>query len=216
MKETLLQPSLNIAFFVGTRGRGTNMMSVQDAILAGRVPARIALVVGTRAEAPAILRAKEAGLPICVVDPKACGSDEAYADSLLVNLHRANVDAIALAGFMRRLPAPVVEAFRHRIINVHPALLPSFGGKGMYGEHVHRAVLEHGCKVSGCTVHFVDEAYDTGPIIVQHAVSVEEGDTPETLAARILPCEHAAYAEAIRLLAEGRLSVEGRVVHIRR
>lgn len=207
---------LNLAFFVGTRGRGSNMMAVHQAIQEGRLPARIALVMGSRVGAPAILRAKDTGLPVGIVDPKAGdGSEEAYTDALLTHLRRANVEAIALAGYMRRLPSPVVEAYRHRIVNVHPALLPSFGGKGMYGEHVHRAVLEHGCKVSGCTVHLVDEAYDTGPIVVQRTVPVEEGDTVETLAARILPHEHSAYVEAIRLLAEDRLTVEGRVVHIR-
>jgi formyltetrahydrofolate-dependent phosphoribosylglycinamide formyltransferase len=189
-------------------------MALHASACEGRLLARVVLVVGSKKDAPALLRADEAGLPTCVIDPKALGGYEAYADALLTHLHRAGADAIALAGYLRRLPSPVVAAFRHRIVNVHPALLPSFGGKGMYGEHVHRAVLEYGCKVSGCTVHFVDEAYDTGPIIAQRTVPVEEGDTPETLAARVLPHEHAAFADALQLLAENRLRVEGRVVHV--
>jgi Folate-dependent phosphoribosylglycinamide formyltransferase PurN len=115
---------------------------------------------------------------------------------------------------MLMIPQSIVDRFRDRIMNVHPALLPLFGGKGMYGENVHRAVLESGMKVSGATVHFVDEVYDSGPIIVQAAVPVEESDTPETLAARVLPLEHRLYVEAISLFAAGRLRVEGRRVRI--
>ncbi len=115
---------------------------------------------------------------------------------------------------MRVLPSQVVDAYRWRIMNIHPALIPLFCGKGMYGEHVHQAALDYGVKVSGCTVHFVDEEYDTGPIILQKPVPVEERDTAETLAARILPHEHKAYPEAIQLFAEGRLHVEGRRVHV--
>jgi phosphoribosylglycinamide formyltransferase-1 len=147
-----------------------------------------------------------------VIDPKAFADVDAYGAALLGALGAAETEAIALAGYLRRLPAPIVNAFRHRIVNIHPALLPAFGGKGMYGEHVHRAVLDYGAKVSGCTVHFVDEDYDTGPVIAQRAVPVAENDTPETLAARILPHEHAALVDALSLLADGRLRVEGRRV----
>jgi formyltetrahydrofolate-dependent phosphoribosylglycinamide formyltransferase len=177
--------------------------------------ARIVAVVGSKDDAPALIRAREAGLPTYVVDPKRHEDETSYGDALLAVLRDARADTIALTGYLRRLPSAVVTAYLHRIVNSHPALLPSFGGKGMYGEHVQRAVLEHGVKVTGCTVHLVDETYDTGPIILQKAVPVEEGDTPETLAARILPHEHAAYTEALQLLAENRLTVEGRVVHIR-
>lgn len=180
----------------------------------GRLSARIVCVIGSREEAPVVERARAAGLRVEIIDPKAMDADE-YAPALLRVLRSADAAAIALAGYLRRLPSPVVEAYRHRIVNVHPALLPAFGGKGMYGEHVHRAVLEYGAKVSGCTVHLVDENYDTGPVIIQRAVPVEEGDTPETLAARILPHEHAALIDAVQLLAEDRLRVEGRVVHIK-
>jgi phosphoribosylglycinamide formyltransferase-1 len=129
-------------------------------------------------------------------------------------LGAAQVGAVVLAGYLRRLPSPVVAAYRHRIVNIHPSLLPCFGGKGMYGEHVHRAVLGYGVKVSGCTVHLVDEEYDTGPIISQRAIPVADDDTPATLAARILPHEHAALVEALGWMAEGRLLIEGRRVRV--
>lgn len=205
--------SLDLAVFVGTRGRGSNLMALHTATQSGRLAARIVLVVGSRPDAPALVRAKEAGLATTVLDPKLT-DDKGYADLLLIALRAARADTIALAGYLRRLPPAIVAAFRHRVLNTHPALLPAFGGKGMYGEHVHRAVLEYGVKLSGCTVHFVDEEYDTGPIIAQRCVPVLEDDTPETLAARILPEEHSAYVEALQLLAERRLRVEGRLVRV--
>jgi len=204
---------LHLAVLVGTKGRGSNMMAIHQAASSGRLSAQIAVVVGSSSTALALQRADEAGLKTAVV-PFRKDDEAGYATALLDTLRRAEVDTLVLAGYLRRLPASVVEPFRFRILNVHPGLLPSFGGKGMYGEHVHRAVLEYGCKVSGCTVHFVDEAYDTGPIIVQRAVPVEETDTPETLAARVLPEEHSALVEALQLLAEDRLTIEGRCVRL--
>ncbi|MBC8104194.1 MAG: phosphoribosylglycinamide formyltransferase [Cytophagales bacterium] len=204
---------LALAVFVGTKGRGSNLFALRDAIEAGRLAASIAVVIGTRAEAPALVRARAAGLSVRIVDPQTIHPEE-YGAALLATLKDAGTDTIALAGFLRRVPPLVVQAFPHRIVNIHPSLLPLFGGKGMYGEHVHRAVLEYGVKVSGCTVHFVDEAYDTGPIIAQRSVPVWDTDTPETLAARILPLEHALLAESLQLLAEGRLTLNGRVVRV--
>lgn len=188
-------------------------MALHEAIGQGRLAARIVQVIGSRPEAPALARAQGAGLATHVVDFKQM-TEAGYADQLLAALKKAGADTIALAGFLRRLPSSIVAAYPYRILNTHPALLPAFGGKGMYGEHVHRAVLAYGAKVSGCTVHFVDEEYDTGPIIAQRTVPVLANDTPEALAARILPQEHAAYIEALQLLAAGRLRVEGRVVHV--
>ncbi len=207
-------PPLNLAVFVGTRGRGSNLFAVQDATRNGRLNARVVLVIGSRKDAPAVTRAREAGLSTAVIDPKAFADADAYGAALRGALDAAGTEAVALAGYLRRLPAPVVAAFRHRIVNIHPALLPAFGGKGMYGEHVHQAVLDYGAKVSGCTVHFVDEDYDTGPIIAQRVIAVEENDTPETLAARLLPHEHAALVDALGLLADGRLRVQGRRVRV--
>ena len=187
-------------------------MAIHAAIQSGLLDARIVCVLGSQAGAPALERAREAGLPTGVISPKTLG--EGYESALLAALQEAGADAIALAGYLRMLPPEIVQSFRHRILNTHPALLPAFGGKGMYGRHVHEAVVAYGAKISGCTVHFVDEEYDTGPVILQRAVPVLADDTPESLAARILPEEHAAFVEALQLLAQGRLSVHGRQVVI--
>jgi phosphoribosylglycinamide formyltransferase-1 len=133
---------------------------------------------------------------------------------LLEQLAQHDVNFIALAGFMRKIPVEVVRQFRHRLVNIHPALLPSFGGKGMYGHRVHEAVLEYGCKVSGATVHFVDEEYDSGAPILQRCVPVLDDDTAETLAARVLEIEHQIYPEALQLFAVERVRVEGRKVKL--
>jgi phosphoribosylglycinamide formyltransferase-1 len=215
-----LSDPVALAVFVGTRGRGSNLFAIHEAIARNTLRARIALVIGSRTgRAPALERAREAGLPVTVVDPRAFpsgedGNEDGYGKALLDALGAAQVGAVVLAGYLRRLPSQVVVAYRHRIVNIHPSLLPCFGGKGMYGEHVHRAVLDYGVKVSGCTVHLVDEEYDTGPIIAQRAVPVADDDTPVTLAARILPHEHAALVEALGWVAEGRLLVEGRRVWV--
>ncbi len=214
--ESATPSPLRIAVFVGTKGRGSNLMALHAATQTGQLHGHIAVVVGSKAKAPALERARDAGITVAVVDPKLyAGEDTAYADALLTALRRADVDTIALAGYLRRLPSTVVAAFAGRIVNIHPSLLPAFGGVGMYGEHVHRAVLDYGCKISGCTVHLVDETYDTGPIVLQRAVAVHDDDTPATLAARILPHEHTAFIDALQLLAEGRLSIEGRIVSVR-
>jgi len=205
--------SIRIAILVSGHGRGSNMAAIIDACQRGEIDGQVVLVIGTRDEAPALQRATEKGVSTEVVSPSKLGEEE-YARRLLQTLGDAQVDLVCLAGFMRLLPPPVVHAYAGRVMNIHPALLPLFGGKCMYGEHVHRAVLESGMKVSGCTVHFVDESYDTGPIILQRCVPVEEEDTWETLAARVLAQEHQAYVQAVKLFAQGRLRVEGRRVRI--
>jgi formyltetrahydrofolate-dependent phosphoribosylglycinamide formyltransferase len=205
--------SIRIAILVSGQGRGSNMAAIIDACQRGEIDGQVVLVIGTRDEAPALQRATEKGVSTEVVSPSKLGEEE-YARRLLQTLGDAQVDLVCLAGFMRLLPPPVVHAYAGRVMNIHPALLPLFGGKGMYGEHVHRAVLESGMKVSGCTVHFVDESYDTGPIILQRCVPIEEEDTWETLAARVLAQEHQAYVQAVKLFAQGRLRVEGRRVRI--
>lgn len=201
---------------VSGHGRGTNLQAIIDACASGEIPASVAVVIGTRSDAPALDRARAAGIKTVVVAPKKYeGDDEAYGGALLRVLHASDVGLICLAGYMRILPMQVVETYRNRIMNVHPALLPLFGGKGMYGDNVHCAVIDSGMKVSGATVHFVDERYDAGPIIHQLAVPVLDDDTPESLAARVLVQEHCAYAQAIRWFAEGRLRVEGRRVRVK-
>lgn len=203
--------SLRLAVFVGSHGRGSNLAALQTAINTGTLPARIVCVIGSRADAPAVLRAKNAGLVTKIVSPKDRDDDE-YAEVLLRVLRGANADTIALAGYMRRLPGGVVAAFPNRVVNIHPSLLPSFGGQGMYGEKVHQAVLDSGVKVSGCTVHFVDENFDTGAIISQSVVEVRDDDTAPSLAARVLEREHRAFAEALTWLARGQLRVAARRV----
>ena len=204
---------MNLGVFVGTKGRGSNLMAVHSATVDGTIDARITVVVGSDPDAPALQRARESGLETRVVEAKGRPADE-YASDLVAVLQEHGVGGIVLAGYLRRLPDLVVEHWKHRIVNIHPALLPSFGGKGMYGHHVHEAVLAYGAKVSGCTAHLVDNDYDTGPVILQRCVPVLDDDTPETLAARVLGAEHPTLVEAVGLLAAGRLAVDGRRVRI--
>lgn len=206
--------NINIAVMVSGHGRGSNLQAIIDACRDGRITGQVAVVIGSKAGAPAMDRARNNGIPAVEVRSKAFATDQEYAARVIEVLAEHEIDLVCLAGYMRVLPSGVVSAYRHRVMNIHPALIPLFCGKGMYGEHVHQAALDYGVKVSGCTVHFVDEEYDTGPVIVQKVVPVEEGDTAETLAARVLVQEHIAYPEAIQLFAQGRLRVEGRVVRV--
>lgn len=209
------RPLLPIAVMVSGAGRGSNLAALIEACASGQIPGRVALVIGTRSDAPALERARSAGSVVSVVSPRKYESDEAgYAAALLRVLQKQDIGLICLAGYMRHLPAPIVAVYPGRVMNIHPALLPLFGGQGMYGENVHRAVIESGMKVSGCTVHFVDNQYDGGPIITQRAVPVLDADTPQSLAARVLEQEHRAYAEAAQWFAEGRLTIEGRRVRV--
>ncbi|MCX6806969.1 MAG: phosphoribosylglycinamide formyltransferase [Candidatus Berkelbacteria bacterium] len=205
---------IQIAVMVSGHGRGSNLQAIIDACKENRINGGVIVVIGVKDDAPAMERARSQGISAIEVRPKAFDSDEAYGQAVLDVLAEHKADLVCLAGYMRILPSNIVSAYRWRIMNIHPALIPLFCGKGMFGEHVHQAALDYGVKVSGCTVHFVDEEYDTGPIIIQKTVPVEEGDTAETLAARVLIQEHKAYPEAIQLFSQGRLSVEGRVVHI--
>lgn len=188
-------------------GSGTNLQSIIDAIAANRLDAKIEVVLSNRADAFGLVRAKNHGIPSEVLDHKSFPSREAY-DQAIVDLLRARgVKLVALAGFMRLLSPVFVAAFSNRIMNIHPALLPSFPGL-----HVQKKALEHGVRFSGCTVHFVNEECDEGPIIIQAVVSVFPDDTEEQLAERILKQEHRIYPRAIQLYAQGRLHVVGRKV----
>ena len=186
------------------------MHAIADACRSGQINGTVALVVGNYADSPALARASDMGLATLSISSKL--EEKIYADALLAALTDARIDLICLAGYMRKVPDALVAAYKGRVMNIHAALLPSFGGQGMYGIRIHQAVLDYGAKVSGCTVHFVDEHYDTGPIILQSVVPVEDSDTAETLAARVLVAEHAAYPRAVALFAEGRLSLDGRRV----
>lgn len=215
MNDSLSPAPKNVAVFVSGHGRGTNLQALLDACASGEISGRIGVVIGTRTDAPAMERARAAGVPAVTVSPRKYEEDEdGYAEALLRLLNRYDVRLICLSGYMRKLPSAVVAAYPNAILNVHPALLPLFGGKGMYGEHVHRAAIESGMKVSGCTVHFVDDQYDTGPIILQSVVPILDDDTPQTLSARVLPEEHRIYVRAVQLTLDGQLHVQGRRVFI--
>jgi phosphoribosylglycinamide formyltransferase (EC 2.1.2.2) len=204
-----------IAILVSGPSRGSNMQAIIEACRDGRIPdSAVVAVIGTRDDAPALQKARARGVATAVVNPREFPEPDMYADALLWVLQKAQPDLICLAGYMRLLPAQVVQAYPMRIMNIHPSLLPLFGGKGMYGLRVHQAAIDSGMKIAGCTVHFVDEGYDTGPIILQRCVPILDDDTPETLAARVLPVEHETYIEAIRLFVQGRLRVEGRRVRV--
>lgn len=190
-------------------GRGTDLQSIIDAIGRGEVDATIGIVLTDKSDAYALERAKKAGIKAVCVNRKAYGDRESFEKVLVQELHAAGVTLVVLAGFMRILTPYFVRSFPGHIMNIHPALLPSFPGA-----HAHRDVLAYGVKVSGCTVHFVDEGTDSGPIILQRAVPVLDGDTEETLGARVLEQEHIIYPQAVQLFCEGRLQVEGRHVHI--
>ena len=202
------QKDLNLGVLVS--GSGRTLQNFVDLIAAGQLPAKVSVVVGSRPGLVGIERAAQARIPHFVGNRKECANVEAFSKPVFSLLDDAGVDLVCMAGWLSLLDIP--EKYNGRILNIHPALLPSFGGHGMYGHHVHDAVLKAGCKVSGCTVHFVDATYDTGPIVLQRTCPVLDDDTPDTLAARVFEEEKVAYPEAIRLFAAGRLKIEGRRV----
>ncbi len=191
-------------------GRGSNLQAIIDAIETGKLDCRLAVVVSDRADCQALERARKHGTEAVFMDPKAHPGREAFDQAVLGVLAENRVELVCLAGYMRVLSPTFVRALPGQIMNIHPALLPSFPGL-----HAQRQALQYGVKVSGATVHFVDEGVDTGPIICQATVPVREDDTEETLAARILAEEHQLYARAIRLFAERRLQIVGRRVLVR-
>jgi phosphoribosylglycinamide formyltransferase-1 len=195
-------------------GGGTNLQAVMDKIDEGYIDAEITVVISNRKNAYALERAKTAGIDARYVVRKDYESDEQRDYAMMQILRDHGVDLVVLAGYLGILSKPFIDAYRLRIINVHPSLIPAFCGKGFYGHHVHQAVLDYGVKVSGATVHFVDEGIDAGPIILQKAVEVKDDDTVDTLAARVLEVEHELLPRAVKLFLEGRLSVNGRHVRI--
>ena len=191
-------------------GRGSNFRALAQAAERGRIPAAMVVLVSDRASAPALAIAREHGIEAVVADPKQHPSREAHEKVVIGILEERRVGLVCLAGYMRLLSAGFVAHFAGRLLNIHPSLLPAFPGL-----HPHRQALEHGVRISGATVHFVDEGVDSGPVVLQAAVPVAPDDTEETLAARILVEEHRIYPEAVRLFAEGRLQIRGRRVDIR-
>jgi phosphoribosylglycinamide formyltransferase-1 len=209
MQSMPLSP-INLAVLVS--GSGTTLQNFIGRIAARELDARIKLVIGSKPELLGVTRGRDAKLPTEVVDRKSFPDVAAFSRRVFDLIDRAEVDLVCLAGWLCLLDIP--DRWNNRMINIHPALLPSFGGRGMYGRRVHQAVIDHGCKVSGCTVHFVDATYDTGPIIVQRTCPVLDDDTAETLAHRVFEEEKIAYPQAIRLFAEGRLRIDGRRVRV--
>ncbi len=187
-------------------GRGSNFEAIADSVRAGHLPAEIAIVISNRADAPGLESARRQGLNARLIPSKGRVREE-HDREVIAALKEAQVDLVCLAGYMRLLSPEFVRAFPNRILNIHPSLLPAFPGL-----EAQRQALEHGVKVSGCTVHFVDEHLDHGPIILQKTVPVLEGDDEHTLSARILEQEHIAYTEALRLLLSGEVEVQGRRV----
>lgn len=191
---------------------GTNFQAILDAIENGGLNVKVALLVATNELHGAVARARLANIKTLVLPNAECATPEEWDHRVSDALYQEGVSVVVLAGYLRRVTNVLLEAFPDRILNVHPALLPSFGGQGMYGIRVHRAVLEHGCKVTGCTVHFVNEHYDMGPIVSQACVPVEDDDTPESLGARVQAQEHRIYPQCIEAVAHQKLRIEGRRV----
>ena len=204
------QPQSPIRLAVLVSGGGTTLQNLAECIRRGELNAEVRLVLASNPDAYGLTRAKNFGLPAVTVERKAFKTPSEFSDVVFRHVRDAGAELVCLAGFLSLLNIP--DDFAHRLINIHPALLPSFGGKGMHGHHVHGAVLAAGCKVSGCTVHFADQTYDTGPILVQRCCPVLDDDTPESLAKRVFEQECIAYPEAIRMIAGGKIKINGRRV----
>jgi formyltetrahydrofolate-dependent phosphoribosylglycinamide formyltransferase len=202
--------SLRIAVLLS--GEGTSLENLLERIEAGEVPGRVVVVVSSKTGAGGLARAEQRGIPAVAVARKAHRDVKAFNDALHAALEPYDPDLVLCLGFLS--PFELRGRYEGRALNVHPALIPAFSGKGYYGQRVHRAVLEAGVKLTGATVHFVDEEYDHGPIVLQRAVPVEDDDTPETLAARVQAVERELVPEAVRLYATGRLTLENRRVRI--
>jgi phosphoribosylglycinamide formyltransferase-1 len=201
----MLDRFLNIAVFGS--GRGTNFQAIVQAIQRGTIPnAAIRVVISNNSTAGILEIARANGIPAEHISEKKFPSETDYVNHLLATLRTYDVNFIVLAGYMKRVPQQIISQFRNRIVNIHPALLPKFGGRGMYGMRVHEAVIAAGETVSGASVHYVDEEYDHGAVIAQKTVAVAPDDTPDSLAAKVLKIEHELYPEVLRMLAEGTVS----------
>jgi len=199
---------MRIAVFAS--GGGSNFQAIADACLDDSLPATVACCIASRPGIGVIDRASRMGIAVHILPSET----ENWSENVLQLLDSHGIDLIVLAGFMRKLPVSIIDLFRDRILNIHPALLPDFGGKGMYGMNVHKAVIASGAKTSGATVHLVDEDYDTGAIVLQESVPVLKGDSPADLAARVLSVEHSLYPRAIALFARNQVTISGRTVSV--
>ena len=203
---------MRIAVFVS--GGGTNLQSIIDAAEGGKLSAEVSLVLSSRPDAYALKRAENHNIPAVYLSSKEFQSRDDFLRAMFDVLDEHKIDFIALAGYMKKVPPEIVKKYKNRITNIHPALLPAFGGKGMYGMRVHQAVIEYGCKVTGVTIHIVDEEYDHGPIVAQKCVPVSDHDTPETLAERVLAIEHLLYPQVLEWFAQDKVIVSGNIVRV--
>ena len=199
---------MNIAIFAS--GRGSNFQAILSAIDAGLLSARVTVLISNRSDAAALDIARTRKIQTSHLSQKMFPSEEALVEAMLNVLSQQRAELLVLAGYLKKIPLQVVRRYRNRIVNIHPALLPSFGGAGMYGHFVHEAVIASGMKVSGATVHLVDEEYDRGPIVMQKTVEIIQEDTPDLLAAKVLKIEHEIYPLALKAFAEGKVKIEGR------
>lgn len=193
-------------------GGGTTLRNLIERIDAGRLDAQIVGVVSSSPKSRGLVYAENARIPAAVIEPDSFATREAFSDAIFARARKAEADVVVMAGFLKRIAVP--PDYTNRVTNIHPGLIPAFCGKGYYGHHVHQAVLDYGAKISGCTVHFADNEYDHGPVILQQAVPVFDDDTADTLAARVFEAEKEAYPAALQLLAERRVRIEGRRVRI--
>ncbi len=196
-------------------GGGTNLQAVIDSLEKNEIKANIELVISNKEEAYGLTRAKNHGIEAKFIDIKDFEDEESYNLKLIKEFKEAGVELVLLAGYLRVLSSSFIDAFRNKIINIHPSLIPSFCGKGYYGKKVHQAAIDYGVKLTGATVHFVDEGTDTGPIILQDVVRVYPEDNADDLQKRVLNLEHKLLVEAVRLYCEGRIKVDGRKVSIK-
>jgi phosphoribosylglycinamide formyltransferase-1 len=206
------KPPLRIVVLIS--GGGTTLKNLLAKKSAGELDTEIKLVVSSNAKARGLEIASAAGIANMVLRAKDFATPLAYSDAIFSACRDQDVDYVVMGGFLSYVPIP--PDFENRVLNIHPALIPAFCGKGFYGHHVHEAVLEYGVKISGCTVHFVDNQYDHGPVVLQRTVPVLDDDTPDTLAARVFEAECEAYPEALRLLGSGSVTMEGRRVRVQR
>jgi len=193
-------------------GRGSNFQVINDHIKNGFIPAEIGLLITHKTDAGAIEIASQNNIKVRIFVPKEFDDSISYNDAILQALQSEEIDFIILAGYLKMIGPQIVSAYANRIMNIHPALLPSFGGKGMYGHHVHDAVFNHGVKISGATVHLVNDEYDAGPIVMQKCISIAGLSSPAEIAGAVLRIEHEIYPQAVKLLVEEKISLNGRRV----
>jgi len=213
MTESQTCPSGHLKLAVLLSGSGRTLQNIADCINAGKLDAQITTVISSQPDVYGLQRASDLNLPTHIIRRKDYADVQAFAQTNWEIVRNSGADYVCLAGYMTLLP--IAPEFENRVINIHPALLPNFGGKGMFGHHVHEAVIAHGCKVSGCSVHFCDDNYDTGPIIVQRTCPVLADDDADALADRVFEQETIAYIEALQALSQGRVTLDGQRALVR-